>query len=109
MRRVLAQARKELTQIRRDRLALELTLALVQLVGTSVALTVADLPIVIHDQDQPPLSRQYADAFRTSLMFRVVTLPPATAPEAMLARGRIRAAVVIPEHFAREIRRGRPV
>lgn len=113
MRRVLAQARKELTQIRRDRLALALTLvlplALVALMGTTVSLTVTDIPIVIQDLDQTPLSRQYADAFRTSLMFRVVTLPPAAAPAAMLAGGHIRAAVIIPEHFAREIRRGRPV
>jgi len=112
MRRILAQARKELTQIRRDRLALALTLvlplALVALMGTSVSLTVTDIPIVIQDLDQTPLSRQYADAFRGSLMFRVVTLPPAMAPEAMLATGRVRAAVIIPEHFAREIRRGRP-
>jgi drug efflux transport system permease protein len=112
MRRILAQVRKELHQIRRDRLALALTLvlplALVALMGTSVSLTVTDIPIIIQDLDQTPLSRQYADAFRTSLMFRVVALPPAMAPEAMLDTGLVRAAVVIPEHFAREIRRGRP-
>jgi ABC-2 type transport system permease protein len=113
MRRVLAQAKKELTQILRDRLALALTLvlplALVAMMGTTVSLTVTDIPIVIQDLDQTPLSRQYADAFRTSLMFRVDTLPPATPPEAMLARGKIRAAVIIPTHFAQEIRRGHPV
>ena len=112
MRRIIAQVRKELTQIRRDPLALALTLvlplALLALMGTSVSLTVTDIPIVIQDLDQTPLSRQYSDAFRTSLMFHVVTLPPATAPEALLATGRVRAAVIIPEHFAREIRRGRP-
>lgn len=112
MRRILAQARKELTQIRRDRLALALTLvlplALVTLMGTSVSLTVTDIPIVIQDLDQTPLSREYADAFRTSLMFHVETLPPATTPETVLAGGRIRAALIIPQHFAREIRRGRP-
>jgi len=112
MRRVLAQAEKELTQIRRDRLALALTLvlplALIMLMGTTVSLTVTDIPIVIQDLDQTPLSRQYADAFRGSLTFRVVTLPPAMAPETMLAKGRARAAVIIPEHFARAIRRGQP-
>ena len=112
MRRILAQAKKELTQIRRDRLALALTLvlplALVAMMGTTVSLTVTDIPIVIQDLDQTPLSRQYADAFRTSLMFRVDTLPPATPPEAMLARGKIRAAIIIPTHFAQEIRRGHP-
>ena len=113
MRRIIAQARKELTQLRRDPLALALALVLplglTALMGTTVSLTVTDMPIVVQDFDQTPLSRRYADAFRTSLTYRVVTLPPATSPETMLARGRARAAVIIPEHFEREIRRHRPV
>src|SRR5262245_156186 len=112
MKRILAQIRKELTQILRDRLALVLALALpvgiVALLGTSISLTVTDISIVIQDLDQTPLSRQYADAFRTSLTFRVVSLPTAMSPETMLEQGRVRAAVIIPAHFMREIRRGRP-
>jgi ABC-2 type transport system permease protein len=111
MQRVIAQVRKELTQILRDRLALALALVLpvglTALLGTSISLTVTDIPVVIQDLDQTPLSRQYADAFRASLTFRVVALPPAASPESALAAGRARAAVIIPEHFAREIRRGR--
>jgi drug efflux transport system permease protein len=111
MQRIIAQARKELTQIVRDRLALALALvlpvALTTLLGTSISLTVTDIPIAVQDLDQTPLSRQYTDAFRTSLTFRVVALPPATSPEAALAAGRARAALIIPEHFTREIRRGR--
>jgi ABC-2 type transport system permease protein len=113
MRRIIAQARKELTQLVRDRLALGLALvlpvALTALMGTTVSLTVTDMPIVIQDLDQTPLSRQYADAFRTSLTYHVVTLPPATSPERMLAAGRARAALIVPEHFERELRRHRPV
>src|SRR5439155_778023 len=82
---------------------------LTALMGTSVSLTVTDIPIVIQDFDQTQMSRRYADAFRTSLTYRVVSLPPATSPETMLAGGRARAAVIIPEHFEREIRRHRPV
>jgi ABC-2 type transport system permease protein len=111
MRRIVAQARKELIQLVRDRLALGLALVLpvflTALLGTSISLTVTDIAIVIQDLDQTPLSRQYADVFRNSLTFRVVTLPPATSPETILNRGQVRAAVVIPEHFARDIRRGR--
>jgi drug efflux transport system permease protein len=111
MRRIIAQTRKELTQLVRDRLALALALvlplALTALMGTSVSLTVTDIPIVIQDLDQTPLSRRYADAFRSSLTFHVVTLPPAASPETLLRLGRARAAVVIPEHFERDIRRGR--
>src|SRR5919204_294880 len=113
MRRIIAQARKELTQLVRDRLALGLALvlpvALTALMGTTVSLTVTDMRIVIQDLDQTPLSRQYADAFRTPLTYHVVTLPPATSPERMLAAGRARAALIVPEHFERELRRHRPV
>jgi ABC-2 type transport system permease protein len=113
VRRVAAQARKELIQILRDRLALALALvlpvALIALLGTSISLTVTDIPIVVQDLDQTPLSRRYADAFRSSLTFRVVALPPATSPDVPLARGDARAALVVPERFEREIWRGRPV
>jgi ABC-2 type transport system permease protein len=111
MRRIFAQARKDLTQTVRDRLALGLALVLplmlTALLGTAISLTVTDIPIVIQDLDQTPLSRSYADAYRSSLTFRVVTLPAASSPEWALAVGRARAALVIPTHFAREIRRGR--
>src|SRR5262245_37905322 len=113
MRRVLAQVEKELTQIRRDRLAPTLALALpgglIALLGAANPLTVTDMPIVIQDLDQTPLSRAYADAFRTSLTFRVVTLPAAASPESALESGRARAALIIPPHFARDLRRGRGV
>jgi ABC-2 type transport system permease protein len=113
MRRILAQARKELTQLLRDRLALALALVLplglTALMGTSVSLTVTDIPIVVQDFDQTPLSRRYADAFRTSLTYRVVTLPAATSPETMLARGQVRAALIIPRRFEHGLRRGWPV
>src|SRR5437773_11444049 len=112
MPRTSDQARKKLTQLFRDRLALGLALvlpvALTALLGTSISLTVTDIPIVIQDLDQTPLSRRYADAFRASLTFRVVSLPPATSPETTPGLARVRAAVIIPQHFTRELRRGPP-
>ena len=90
MRRIVAQARKDLTQLVRDRLALALALVLpvclTALLGTSISLTVTDIALVIQDLDQTPLSRQYADAFRSSLTFRIVGLPPAALPESVLSR-----------------------
>ncbi len=112
MKRIVAQVRKELTQTLRDRLALALALVLpiglIALLGTTISLSVTDMPIVIQDLDQTPLSRQFADAFRTSLTFRVVALRPEASPETVLAMGQARAAVIIPEHFARDIHRRRP-
>src|SRR5690242_6518077 len=110
MRRVFAQARKELTQIRRDSLALVLALvlplALLALFGTAISLEVTDLPVAIQDLDRTPLSRDYVDAFRASLTFTLVPLDVAVRPESALDTGRARAAVVIPEHFERDLRRG---
>src|SRR5262245_10245402 len=110
MRRILAQARKDLTQLLRDRLALALALVLpvglTLLLGTSISLTVTDIPIVVQDFDGTPVSRQYVDAFRSSLTFQVVALAPHTSPETALASGRARAALIVPEHFGRAVRRG---
>ena len=61
MRRIVAQGRKDLTQLVRDRLALTLALVLpvclTALLGTSISLTVTDIALVIQDLDQIPLSR----------------------------------------------------
>lgn len=110
MRRVVAQARKELTQMRRDRLALVLALllplVLLMLFGETISLEVSDLPVVVRDYDASPLSRSYVDAYRASLTFRIVELAPGERPERALDRGEARAAVVIPPGFERELRRG---
>jgi ABC-2 type transport system permease protein len=68
MRRILAQARKELTQIVRDWrtliLALVLPLVLLMLMGNAISLTVNHLPIVVQDFDDSLASHEFADAFR---------------------------------------------
>jgi ABC-2 type transport system permease protein len=110
MRRIIAQARKELTQLFRDRLtvalALVLPLILMALLGTAISLTVTDLPIVVQDLDNTPMSRRFADVFRASLTFRVVSLPTTMQPDEALDRGSARAALIIPEHFERDLQRG---
>jgi ABC-2 type transport system permease protein len=113
MKRIFAQARKELTQTFRDRLtltlALVLPLILLALLGTAISLTVTDLPVVVQDLDNTPLSRRYIDAFRASLTFDIVALPVAAQPEEALRRSHARAAIIIPEHFERDLRRGSDV
>jgi ABC-2 type transport system permease protein len=110
MRRIIAQARKELTQTRRDRLtlvlALVLPLILLWLMGEAISLNVTELPVVVQDLDRTPLSRRYVDAYRASLTFRIVALPTDMQPEAALEHGFARGALVIPEHFERSLRRG---
>jgi ABC-2 type transport system permease protein len=110
MRRILAQARKELTQIFRDRLALLLALVLplilLFLLGTALSLTVHDLPIIVQDFDDSSASRSLIENFRNSLTFRVVSWPTDKPPELAFNRNAARAALIIPVHFDREMSRG---
>src|ERR687888_8353 len=112
MTRIWAQARKELTQLVRDRRAMVLVLLLpvIQLVmmSLSISITVNDLPIVIQDFDDSSASRAYADAFRASLTFHVVSWPVNQEPEEAFKAGLARGALIIPAHFARDLARLRP-
>ena len=112
MRRIFAQVRKELTQILRDRMALGLALILpvmqLILMGTSISLSVKDLPIAIQDLDDSPASHRFADAFRQSVTFHVIPFSPELAPETVFTSNRARAALIIPRHFGRDIARGTP-
>ncbi len=110
MKRIFAQARKELTQTVRDRLtlvlALVLPLILLALMGKAISLQVTNIPVVVQDLDGSPLSRAYIDAYRASLTFRIVDLPVNVQPQRALEEGRARGALIIPENFERDARRG---
>jgi ABC-2 type transport system permease protein len=110
MRRIFAQCRKELTQIIRDwrtlSLALFLPLVLLVLMSTALSLTVSDLPIIIQDLDDSPASRDLADAFRASITFHVVAWPVNAQPEQAFTSNVAHAALIIPEHFGRDMARG---
>ena len=111
MRRVFAQVRKELMQMMRDRLglvlALVLPLFLMMLLGSAISLTVTGLPIVVQDLDNSPASRDFIDAFRASLTFHIVSWPQSQQPADAFLTNTARAALVIPEHFGRDMTRGR--
>ena len=110
MRRIFAQTRKELTQIMRDRLALTLALLLplmlLMLLGTAISLTVTDMSIVVQDLDDSLASENFIDSFRASRTFHVVAWPSDREPEEALRDSRARAALIIPEHFGRDLARG---
>lgn len=110
MRRILAQARKELTQIVRDwrtlALAMVLPLILLILLSTAFALKVRNLPIIVQDLDDSPASHDFIDAFRASVTFDVVSWPTNRQPEEALIANTARAALIIPFHFGRDIARG---
>src|SRR3984893_9085562 len=110
MNRLIAQARKELTQLMRDRMALALVLVLpliqLTLMGNSFALIVRDLPIIVQDFDDSPASRDLIDRFRASRTFRAVAWPADRSPERAFADGSARAALIIPRSFGRDLARG---
>jgi ABC-2 type transport system permease protein len=110
MRRILAQTRKELTQIIRDWrtlvLALVLPLILLILNGSAISLTVNNLPIIVQDFDDSSSSRQLIDAFRASLTFHVVSFPVNKKPEEAFSSNTAYAALTIPAHFGKDVVRG---
>jgi ABC-2 type transport system permease protein len=110
MRRILAQTRKELTQIVRDKRALGLALLLpvtqLILMGSAISLTVSDLPIAVQDLDDSPASRSLVDAFRESQTFHIVPLAVDKNPETSFIENKARAALIIPARFGRDIARG---
>ena len=110
MRRIVAQARKELTQFVRDwrtlALALVLPLFMLLLLSAGLSLRVTDLPVAVQDFDDSPASRRLLDAFRASISLRLVAWPVQRSADEALASSAARAVVVIPEHFGRDIARG---
>ena len=110
MRRIFAQARKELTQIVRDwrTLALALVLPVVMLVllSAGLSLTVNELPIAVQDLDGSLASNALVDAFRASISLHVVAWPVDWDPEAALSANTARAVLIIPPHFGRDLARG---
>src|SRR5438034_5676693 len=103
MRRILAQVRKELTQLWRDRLTLALALVLpvllLLLLSKATSLSVKDIPLVVQDLDNTALSRQYVEAVGASLSFKVSGLPLNIPPKRALDENLARAALIIPPHF----------
>ena len=110
MRRIVAQVRKELTQIVRDwrtlALALVLPVVMLLLMSAALSLTVSDLPIVVQDFDGSSASNNFIDAFRASISFHVVAWPVDKSAEEALASNTARAVLIIPPHFGRDLARG---
>ena len=110
MRRIIAQSRKELTQIVRDwrtlALALILPVVMLMLLSAGLSLTVNELPIAVQDFDGSSASNNFIDAFRASITFHVVAWPINKSAEEALASNAARAVLIIPPHFGRDLARG---
>ena len=113
MKRILAQVRKELRQLWRDRLTLALALVLpvvlLLLLSKATSLSVKDIPVAVQDLDKTPMSRRYLETVSASLSFKLTALPTNMSPERVLAQNQARAALIIPPQFERDLRRGQNV
>jgi ABC-2 type transport system permease protein len=110
VKRIFEQTRKELTQVVRDKRALLMALGipviLLLLMSQSISLTVNDLPIIVQDFDDSTASRQFIDAFRASITFRVLAWPTNQQPDVAFKSNAARAVLIIPKHFGRDMARG---
>lgn len=110
MKRVLAQVKKELTQLTRDKLTLALALVLpillLLLLSNATSLSVKDIPVAVQDLDKTPTSRRYIEAVAGSLSFKVSALPLDMSPQSALDDNVARATLIIPPQFERNLQRG---
>jgi ABC-2 type transport system permease protein len=112
--RLLAIARKEAIQIRRDLRSLLIVLvmpaALVLLFGYGVSLDLKHLPVYVYDRDGSQQSQDLLKRFQASEYFEIARAVD-SYPEAVAAldRGQAKMALVIPWDFSRKLRAGGPV
>jgi len=110
--RLLAVARKEALQLRRDprslALAFLLPLGLLLFFGYAINWDLKDLPIAVRDEDGTKASRELVDALEGSGFFRVVDrLESRAGIDDVLRHGRVRAVLLVPRGFSRDLAAGR--
>ncbi len=112
--RVLAVARKEAIQIRRDPrslgMAFVIPMLLLFLYGFALSLDVDRLGTIVYDQDRSLTSRDFVERFTESRYFaHLASAESYRDVERALVYGTAQVALVIPPNFGRDIDRGRPV
>ena len=112
LHRLLAMARKEALQLRRDTrsliLAFILPVFMVLFFGYAITWDVNDIHLGVWDQDATRDSRRLVEAFEGSGYFSVVDRPGSYREvEAGLSQGRLLAVLVIPPNFSRDLKSGR--
>ena len=106
--RLLAMARKEVLQLRRDprslALAFALPVLLLVLFGYAISWDVRNIRTAVLDEDRSAASRELVDAFRASGYFAVVEfLARSGDVEPLMERGGAQLVLVIPPGFARDL------
>jgi len=114
LRRILSVASRERREVMRDRLFFALAFivppVLLLTFGYGLSLDVENIPFAAVDYDRTPMSRDYLHGFIDSRYFSFKGyLENERDVYRLLAIGRVRAAIVIPEHFQETLLAARPV
>lgn len=105
--------RKEFIQMRRDRLTLAMMVGIpaiqLALFGYAIRTEVRHLPTVVLDESRSAASRSFVDVMRNTGNFDIVGhVRSRDDVRALIQGGEVRAAVIIPPDFARQLKRGQP-
>ncbi len=110
MKKILAQAMKEWRLFRRDKLLIVLAVLMpvifMSLAGWTSSLRLRGVKLLVYDYDNTPLSRTYLETYGAAITFVLVPHKLHESPEFALASGHGRAALIIPQNFERDARRG---
>ncbi|MBI3617789.1 MAG: ABC transporter permease [Candidatus Omnitrophica bacterium] len=112
MKNIKAIAYKEFLHIVRDRRTIMLIVMMpfIQLMiyGYAINMDVKHLATIVHDEDRTYLSRRLIDAFQSSGYFDVVkTVDSHRELYRSLDRGKVKAGLLIPPDFTRDVLSGR--
>ncbi len=113
LHRLGSMAWKEFIQMRRDRptLAMMLGIPVIQLLlfGYAIRMDVRNLPMAVYDESRTQESRALIQKLEATDNFVATRTAPSYAEAVgMIDRGEVRAAIVIPEEYARRLKRGEP-
>lgn len=106
--RLLAIARKEVIQLRRDvrslAMAFVVPAVMIMVFGYVISFDVKNITLAVLDQDHSQRSRELTAAFSSSGRFRITEyLAGSDEIAPLLDRGAVRLALVIPPGFEREL------
>jgi ABC-2 type transport system permease protein len=108
--RIVAVLRKELVQLRRDRLTFGMLIGvpIMQLIlfGYAINADPRHLPAAVVALDQSPLVRSIVRAAENTQYFDVVETASETEAERLIARGEVQFALVFPSDFTQRVLRG---
>ncbi len=112
-RRLLAIARKEALQLRRDPRSLIMAFLypalMIVFFGYVITFDIRDINLAVFDQDRTQRSRELVEAFEAAGYFRVTErLARYQEIQPLLDRGAVRLGLVIPPGFQRDLAAGRP-